>query len=211
MDRKLEKVTDELLHAAVAGNTEALSTILEIFDDELATHLTGRIARIYQSVLSVDDVLQITYLEVFLRIHQFRPGSPQALLRWLKSCADHNLIDAIRLLEAAKRPSPKRAVAGSIGSDSITTFVAGLVGTETSPLTGVGRADVKTRVETALNELPPVYAKVIRLYDLEGRSIADVCERIGRSSGAVHMIRNRAHDRMRELLGTASKFFSSGA
>jgi RNA polymerase sigma factor (sigma-70 family) len=162
-------------------------------------------------VLSVDDVLQVTYLEVFIRIRQFRPGTVETLLRWLKKSTDHNLIDAIRLLKADKRPPPARAVTAAIGADSFTNFVVGLAGTGTSPPSAAIRTDLQRCVETAMKELPPIYADVIRHYDLEGKSIDEVCQIVGRSRGAVHMLRARAHDRMRELLGTASKYFSSGA
>ena len=52
---------------------------------------------------------------------------------------------------------------------------------------------------------------MIRLYDLEGRPIAEVAAEMGRSSGAVHMLRARAHDRLRELLGPESAFFTNPA
>jgi RNA polymerase sigma-70 factor (ECF subfamily) len=209
-DSKYGIVGDQV-QAVVEGDPNALSAILEAFHVELVTHLTGRIARAFQSVLSVDDVLQVTYLEVFMRIRQFRPGTVESLLRWLKKSADHNLIDAVRLLKADKRPPPARAITAPVGADSFTNFVAGLAGTGTSPPTAAGRSDLQSCVEAALKELPPIYADVIRNYDLEGKSIDEVCKIVGRSRGAVHMLRVRAHERMRELLGTASKYFSSGA
>ena len=51
----------------------------------------------------------------------------------------------------------------------------------------------------------------MRLYDLECQPPQQVAEALGRSVGAVHMLRARAHDRLRELLGSASKFFSDSA
>ena len=51
-------------------------------------------------------------------------------------------------------------------------------------------------------------ATVVRLYDIEGRSGPEVATTMGRSRGAVVMLRARAHDRLAELLGSGSKFFS---
>ena len=63
----------------------------------------------------------------------------------------------------------------------------------------------------ALTGLPPDYAAVIRLYDLEGRPIEDVARELRRTPGAVHMLRVRAHDHLRERLGAESHFFTRGA
>jgi hypothetical protein len=46
------------------------------------------------------------------------------------------------------------------------------------------------------------------MYDLEDRAIDDVTKALGRTRGAVHMLRARAHERLRELLGAESIFFS---
>jgi RNA polymerase sigma factor (sigma-70 family) len=66
-------------------------------------------------------------------------------------------------------------------------------------------------MEGALRQLPPDYEKVIRLYDLAGKSPAEVAQEMGRSQGAVFMLRARAHDRLREVLGSSSQFFSTPA
>ena len=60
----------------------------------------------------------------------------------------------------------------------------------------------------ALGSLPGDYEKVVRMYDLEGRPIGEVAAELGRSEGAVYMLRARAHDRLREQMGPASKFFT---
>ena len=49
---------------------------------------------------------------------------------------------------------------------------------------------------------------LVRLYDLQCRDITEVCTQLGKSSGAVYMLRARAHDRLRENMGGASQFFT---
>jgi DNA-directed RNA polymerase specialized sigma24 family protein len=63
-------------------------------------------------------------------------------------------------------------------------------------------------MDEALAKLPADYAKVVRLYDLECKPMEDVSRELGRSPGACYMLRARAHDALREALGTASQFFS---
>ena len=62
----------------------------------------------------------------------------------------------------------------------------------------------------AIKKLPPDYATVIRLYDLEGRTGPRVAEAMSRSRGAIHMLRARAHDMLVSFLGSQSQYFTSG-
>ncbi|HEY3242379.1 MAG TPA: sigma-70 family RNA polymerase sigma factor, partial [Phycisphaerae bacterium] len=69
--------------------------------------------------------------------------------------------------------------------------------------------EISREMAAAIGKLPADYAKVVRMYDLEGRSVAEVAAAVGRSEGAVYMLRSRAHDRLRELLASASRFMST--
>jgi RNA polymerase sigma-70 factor, ECF subfamily len=83
--------------------------------------------------------------------------------------------------------------------------------TSLTPSRVVAKEEAGTFLEAALKGLPPDYEKVVRLYDLEGRSIAEVAAALGRSEGATWMVRARAHDRLRESMGGESRFFSTPA
>lgn len=163
----------------------------------------------WQSVLDADDVLQVTYLEAFLKIGSFVPGGPNAFIGWLRRIAENNLRDAIKGLDAAKRPPPNLQ-ANAADSSAVALFE--LLGvTSATPSRAAAAAEIERALATALDALPPDYACVVRLYDIEGRPIADVASQLERSAGAVHMLRARAHDQLRELLGPESAFFSRPA
>ena len=66
-------------------------------------------------------------------------------------------------------------------------------------------------LEAAIRRLPESYERVVRLFDLEGLEPEAVASALDRSTGATYMLRARAHDRLRELLGPDSKFFSETA
>jgi RNA polymerase sigma-70 factor (ECF subfamily) len=167
------------------------------------------IAREWRSVLEPADVMQVTYLEAFLRITQFDPGRAEPFRAWLQRIAENNLRDAIRGLSRQKRPQPSARVALPAGADSTADLFAQLGVTTTTPSRYATREERSTLLNTALAALPDDYAKAVRLYDLEGLPIAEVAERMKRSTGAVHMLRARAHDRLRHLLGPESGWFSS--
>ncbi len=199
---------DELLSRAVSGDQGALTALLEQCGPRVRGRLEGKIAAQWRSALDVDDVMQVTYLEAFLHIERFEPSGMGSFVAWLTRIAENNLRDAVKELGRAKRPQPKNRVRAPVGDDSYVALCELLGATSTTPSRHAARGEVRRVLESALGELPEDYAKVIRLYDLEGRSAAEVAGAMGRSTGAVYMLRARALDRLRDGLGPESAFFT---
>ncbi|TWT45538.1 ECF RNA polymerase sigma-E factor [Phycisphaerae bacterium RAS1] len=200
---------DERIARAIAGDTEAASSLLREYAPRLRAQLS--IDPRWQSVLDADDVLQVTFLECFLKIKSFQPGGSGAFYGWLRRIAENNLRDAVKGLEAQKRPPPAVQAARGKSDESFVALYDLLRVTSATPSRAVGAGEMAGALERALAALPADYAQIIRAYDLEGRPIAEVAAETKRSPGAIHMLRARAHDRLRELLGSPSDFFSRGA
>lgn len=198
-----------LVALAVDGSEPALTTLLETFGPHVRNRLVGKIAATWQAVLDLDDVMQVTYLEAFLQIESFKPKGHGSFLAWLTQVAENNLRDAIRGLERAKRPNPRNQVHAGSTEESYVALVELLGVTNSTPSRQAGRGELRAILDQVLCELPPDYEQVIRVMDLEGRPAADAAAEIGRSAGAIHMLRARAHERLRSLLGNPSRFFSS--
>ena len=197
---------DELISRAVQGNVDVLSQLLESWAPQMATSLGVRVGVRWRGVLDVEDVLQVTFLEAFLRISQCKASDSRSFHAWLMRIAENNLCDAIRALDRGRRhfpPAPKAP-----DEDSNTELFNLLTAPSSTPSRRAGRHEIRVVLNAALERLPPDYEKVVRLYDLEGRSAGEVGRALGRSEGAVYMLRARAHDRLRQLLGTESRFFS---
>jgi RNA polymerase sigma-70 factor (ECF subfamily) len=195
---------------AKAGDQDALCALLGAFGPMVRDRLKGKISQQWRSSLDEDDVMQVTYLEAFLLIEQFTPRGPGSFMAWLSQVAENNLRDALRGLQAVKRPNPKRRVqvSGTASRDSFVALVD-LLGTDHGTPSRVAAIDEATQfVEAALGQLPPDYERVVRLYDLEGQSAADVAAQLGRSPGAIYMLRARALERLKNSLGSESRFFS---
>lgn len=192
----------------MAGETDALSDLLREYAPRLRESLS--IDRRWQSTLDVEDVLQVTFLEAFLKVGTFAPGGPNAFFGWLRRIAENNLRDAIKGLEAGKRPPPGVSLNTPVGDESVVALLDYL-GVSTTPSRTAAVGEMQSAMEAALASLPPDYAAVIREYDLKGRDIAEVAATLGRTTGAIHMLRARAHDRLRESLGPESNFFSNTA
>lgn len=200
---------DNLIHRAAAGDADALTQLLDLHGPEVERSLS--INREWRSVLEPADVMQVTYFEAFLQIGEFDSDRSEPFRSWLQRIANNNLRDAIRGLQAAKRPQPRDRVqpAANASSQEILLDVLGV--TSTTPSRQATRSERSDRLSAALDALPEDYGQAVRLYDIQCLSIADVARQMGRSTGAVHMLRARAHDRLKVLLGSESGWFSSGS
>ncbi|MEM0982482.1 MAG: RNA polymerase sigma factor [Planctomycetota bacterium] len=200
----------DLVNRAVNGDEEALCDLLREVGPQVKERLKAKIGQQWKSALDEDDVMQVTYLEAFLLIHNFQPRGENSFLAWLSQVAENNLRDALRGLQAAKRPNPKNRVQPKPGaSDSFVALVELLGTTEATPSRAAAASEAVQFIESALATLPPDYERVVRLYDLEGLSATEVGARLGRSTGAIYMLRASAHERLKTSLGRESKFFSN--
>ena len=199
-----------LLTKALAGDKAAVVALLEFCAPKVRAKLEPKIGSALRAHLDIDDVMQVTYLEAVSRLHKFTSGGAAGFQAWLLTLAEHNLIDAIRSLEAARRPDPHKQVTGAAtGSrDSMTALIDILGVSSTTPSIHAAKDEAARHLEHALKQLPRDYEIVVRLYDIEGRSMKDVARQLNRSEGAAYMLRARAHDRLRDGLGPAGNFFS---
>lgn len=204
---------DALLAKARAGDREALIGLLESCAGRVRGRIAPKITGYMRSFLDEDDVMQVTYLEVVTRFETFTSGDANGFLAWMTRLAENNLIDAVRMIEADKRPNPRNRVetAGKqSGGEPMQSLIEMIGVTVTSPSKAAAGQEIKSALSAVLDRLPADYATVIKLYDLQGRSAGELAAELDRSEGAIYMLRARAHDRLRDLLPSESKFFSVG-
>lgn len=199
---------DRLLDQALAGDLESLIQLLEELGPAVRAIIEPKIGRKHRSVLSIDDVMQVTYMECISRISTFSGGGARGFQAWLIRIAENNMIDAVRGLEAAKRPNPSKRLQNHTHDDSMIAMVEAIGVTVSTPSLAAARGEVISCIHDALSRLPSDYARVITMYDLQGRSIEEVVQELGRSKGAVYMLRARAHEHLKEVLGSESKYFT---
>jgi len=201
---------DARVASALEGNVDALMAVLETLAPRIRARIAGKIPPAYQSVLEIDDVMQVTYSEAYTKLRRFRAGDADAFASWIATLAENNLIDALRSLDAAKRPGPRKRVdKPRVAEDSMAALVDLLGVTSTTPSIVAMRGEAGGILLQSIDKLSPEYAAVIRLYDLDGLSASEVAQRIGKSEGAMYMLRARAHERLKEFLGKESRFFST--
>ena len=195
-----------LLRKAVSGDADALSSLLKKHASSVRASISGQIPRKWQSVLSEDDVMQQTYADAFTDIEYFDPDNDGSFSGWLCRLAQCNLRDAIRMLKAVKRGGRQSRIELNDPATSAEALVNVLTAPGTSPSRYAAGREAESLLAHALGQLPPNYQLVVRMFDLEGHDIETIAQRLNRSPGAVYMLRARAHDRLRDIMGSRSNF-----
>jgi RNA polymerase sigma factor (sigma-70 family) len=201
---------DGLITRAIGGDQAAAAELLRTHGAGIHSRIAAKISPVWRSSIDADDVMQVTYIDALLRVRSFQPRHEGSFGAWLGRIAEHNLLDAIKELERAKRPNPKNRVQAS-GDDSYVALVEVLGATMTTPSLIAARGEVRSALERAIERLPLDYQRAVRLCDIEGKSAAEAAMELGRRPGAVYMLVMRAHDRLREILGHSSQFFTRRA
>lgn len=194
----VEAIDAAHVHAAVAGDDAALEQLLRAIEPTLRAAVT--IQPLWRRSLDVDDLLQVTYLEAFLRIESLRDRSPGGFVAWMQRALASNVVDAIRGLERDKRPDARRRLTHDGSGASARTLFERVSGLEPSASAAMSLAEQSERLRATIARLPASYRQVVEEVDLAERSVADVAAEMGRSPGAVHLLVRRAHDRLRELM-----------
>ena len=202
---------DDLLSRAVEGDREAIVRLFERHGPAVRQGLAGRVPKRWRSVLSDEDVMQQAYADAFMDIGRFLSRSEQSFRRWLGMLARHNLQKAVRALEADKRGGNRRRVEPGGAERSFAVLYEQVARTGSTPSRHVAGAEAKAALQDAIGQLPADYARVVVMYDLEGRPAGEVAEAMERSCGAVFMLRARAHRLLREVLGATGNFFTDFA
>lgn len=198
----------ELSAKAAAGDDAAFAALLKRHGPTVRERIKHAIGQHWKSVLDEDDVMQVTYLEAALKISTFSDRGEGSFVAWIQRIADNNMRDSIRGLERAKRPDPRKRLADKPAGESYAALVEVMGFTLTTPSVQAARGEMVTELDRALSKLPPDYEKVLRLYDLQGKDIDAVAADLGKSQGAVYMLRARAQERLAEVIGNESRFFS---
>ena len=98
------------------------------------------------------------------------------------------------------RSGPDRRVTHGAGGESARTLLLQVAGPESTAGGRAETAEAVERLHAAIGQLPASYREVITEVELCERPVAEVAAELGRSVGAVHMLRSRARDRLQELM-----------
>ncbi|RMF77808.1 MAG: sigma-70 family RNA polymerase sigma factor [Planctomycetota bacterium] len=204
---------EQLVQQAIAGDRTALEELLLLHYDRLLARIARKLPTDLRGALSPEDVLQDVFLDVAERIGAFRPDGPEAFARWSATIAEHRLIDLVRSRRAAKRGGGRKAVEAAPGDWSQTAIdILGQIAIhEHTPSRSAAGHEAVAAIRTALERINPDYRDALRMRYVEGLSVAQTAERMGRTPQAIHMLCHRGLSELRDVLGPDSDFLSRKA
>ncbi len=198
----LDQSTSELVHAAKAGDTEQLGKLLENYRGFLFMlahrYLSDRLKR----RIDPADIVQVTFLEAKRDWHQFRGDSAGECAAWLRNILKNNVASAVASHVTSQKRSLSREVnlGGAGGDDSARGWIGQLAGDTSSPSHKAIRAESAKQLFDALHELPELQAEAVRLRYIEGLSLAEIVDRMGKSETAVAGLLKRGLQKLRQSL-----------
>jgi RNA polymerase sigma-70 factor (ECF subfamily) len=201
-------VDRKLISQAVTGDREALSRLLRQIEPMLRERLAGQIPASLASLMCIDDVIQETFTDAYLDIYDFDP-SRGAFETWVTSIAKHSLLNAIESLRAEKRGGNRQRVDPSKNGTWL-SFWQVLTASASTPSHTAMRSETRSLLAEAIEKLPGAHRTVVQLYDLERRPVEEVAGVLGRSPGAVFMLRSRAHRELRRHLSRSIAYLTGG-
>jgi RNA polymerase sigma-70 factor, ECF subfamily len=185
--------TFTLLEQGQAGDREALSSAFEKYQRRLAVLIHFKLSDRGRTFAEVDDIVQETFLRAFRDIHNFNYQSPGSFLRWLSAIADHVIIDRIRYQgreRRAREEIPFRSASNPAGPEPPDTK---------TPSRLLAQQEAVERLLARLAALPEDYRNAILMAKIEGRTTAEIAEKLGKTREAVALLVFRAVKRFRAL------------
>lgn|SRR5690606_28751426 len=192
--------TTELVLAAKAGDNEQFGRLLEQHRGYLLMlghrYLSDRMRR----RIDPADLVQATFLEAKRDWPSFRGNSPGEFTSWLRHILKNNLSTAVARHVTTQKRSLKREVTVS-ASDSAGDWIAQQPGNTSTPSGKVIRAEAAAKLLEALHTLPETQAEALRLRYLEGLTLGEIVDRMGKSETAVAGLLKRGLAKLRTSLG----------
>jgi RNA polymerase sigma-70 factor, ECF subfamily len=196
-----EPSTTALVHAAKAGDNEQFGRLLEQYRGYLLMlghrYLSERMRRRVDPA----DLVQATFLEAKRDWASFRGSTPGEFTSWLKNILKNNLASAVARHVTTQKRSLNREVAVAGGNSSAGDWIAQQPGNTSTPSGKVVRAEAAAKLMEALHALPETQAEALRLRYLEGLTLLEIVDRMGKSEMAVAGLLKRGLAKLRSSLG----------
>jgi RNA polymerase sigma-70 factor (ECF subfamily) len=144
-------------------------------------HLDARL----QGKLDPSDIVQETLLKAHQAREQFRGGSEAEMAAWLRKVLANTLYDALRRYTSEARDiGLEQSLEGCV-QESSQRLERWLSSEEDSPSHQAERNERLLRLAEGLAQLPEEQRRAMELKHLEGWSVADISQRLGRSEAGV--------------------------
>lgn len=178
----------ELLQLARDGDSAAKGQLLDQFRPYLNVISQRMLNERIRGRLDPNDIVQVTFLEASRDFHAFRGESIDSLLAWLRNILRNNVQTAHQEHLLTQKRSARMERNISIRSESGNTSLGmdHIIPSEAStPSQRLMKDEAAVQLASMLENIPETQRNAIRLRYLEGYSVRDIAEAMGKSEMAV--------------------------
>jgi RNA polymerase sigma-70 factor (ECF subfamily) len=176
---------------------------LERFREYLLLLARLRLPPRLQSKVGASDIVQQTLLKATQNIGQYRGQDERELAAWLRRILGNALVDAIREFDGAKRDlALERSLEATLTQSSarLEAFLDAGAGT---PSERAIRHERVLHLSAALAKLPEDQQQALELHYLQGCTVAETAEAMGRTERSIAGLVRRGLQSLRTLLDDA--------
>jgi RNA polymerase sigma-70 factor (ECF subfamily) len=195
---------ESLIELASAGDGAALATLLQECEPKLLDYARRRLPRAVFALASPEDIVQETCYEACRLIRGFTPQGQNSFFRWLIRIANLRIKATIQKYRSRRT----RAVSTEMNDDSsMLAALEHLVVYRRTPSTSALAHEFISAIERSLDRLIPAYRDVITCRFIDGLSVDETAQRMGKANDQVYVLSSRALGALREQLRSASRYF----
>ena len=195
--------TDDLLERSAQGDQQGWGALLARHRERLRRMIALRLDHRLQGRIDASDVIQETYLEAWGRLADYLRNPTMPFFLWLRFLAGQKLVTLHRHHLGVEMRDPNREVSlfrGSLPETSSAALAAQLLGHDTRPSEAAVRAELKIRLQEALNTMDALDREVLALRHFEQLTRAEIAQLLDISEAAVSKRYIRALKKLKEIL-----------
>lgn len=192
-----------LIERAIAGDMQALESLLHARHDRLIRYVEKHMPPELRGAIEAADIVQDTYFEACRLFSGFQPAGDDSLFRWLVTIARHRTVDHLRAFRA--RIKLGRSLQDA-AEEPVASLLEDLAVYRRTPSRSAASHEAMLALERAIERLPEEHRQVVQLRHIDGLSVEEVAQKMGRTPQAVYWLTSRALAAIREDLRSVSQF-----
>jgi RNA polymerase sigma-70 factor (ECF subfamily) len=195
--------TNRVLEQAAQGDAQVFGALLSRHQPRLRRMIALRLDRRLQGRIDPSDVIQEAYLEASARLAEYLRNPSMPFFLWLRFLTGQKLVTLHRHHMGVKMRDANQQVAldhRSLPEASSVVLAAQLLDNDTRPSEAAIRAEMKIRVQEALDGMDPLDREVLALRHFEQLSRAEISQVLEVSEAAAGKRYLRALERLKQVL-----------
>ena len=192
-----------LISQAVDGDSEALSTLMDMHRERLKRMVSLRLDRRLQGRVGASDVVQEALIEATRRLSDYANDSSMGFFLWLRWLTAEKLLNTHRHHLGTKKRDVGQEVSlycQPMPEACSMSLAQQLLGKVTSPTQALARAELQLMVQEVLNNMDPLDREIVTLRHFEELSTTETAKVLGIKRSAASMRYIAALKRLKHAL-----------